>query len=270
MKGNRIEQAVIALNERQLAAAADSHVAHIDPRALLGVTLVYLAAMLSVPVRDAGMLVWFAAYPIVSAPLAHMAYERVFRKSLFVLPLLVVIGIFNPLFDRATAFTVGGVAVSRGWVSCLSVVLRGLLSVQALLILVYVCGFNRMCEAMRRLGMPRVLVTQLLMVYRYMGVLLQETLAMHRARTARGYGKTSYGPGMWGPFVGQLLLRTLERSRRINMAMKARGFSGTFPCGAEGRWKTADTVYCLAWIPVILVMRLADLSAIMLHILRIN
>ena len=65
-------------------------------------------------------------------------------------------------------------AVSRGWVSFVSIILRGLLSVQALLLLVYVAGFNRMCEALRRPGMPRVLVTQLLMVYRYLTVLLQE------------------------------------------------------------------------------------------------
>lgn len=268
MKTSRIERAIITLNARQMAAGGDSHIAGIDPRALLAVTLVYLAAMLSVPVTDAGMLIWFAAYPILSAPLAHLPYERVFRQSLYVLPLLLVIGIFNPLFDRQTAFTVGSVAVSRGWVSFFSIILRGLLSVQALLILIYVAGFNRMCEAMRRMGMPRVLVTQLLMVYRYLSVLLQETLSMHHARTARGYGRSSYSPSMWGPFVGQLLLRTLERSRRINMAMRARGFAGSLLTAANSRWATADTVYCLCWIPVILLMRFADLSAIMLELVR--
>lgn len=270
MKASRIERAIVTLNERQLAATDDSHVAAVDPRAQLAVTLLYLVAMLSVPVTDAGMLIWFAAYPIVSAPLAHIPYERVFVKSLYVLPLIAVIGIFNPLFDRTPAFTAGHLTISRGWVSFLSVIIRGLLSVQTLLILVYVCGFNRLCEAMRRLGVPRVLVTQLLMVYRYLALLLQEALAMHRARAARAYGKSSYGPSMWGPFIGQLMLRTLERSRRIHMAMKARGFAGTLLAAPESRWATADTVYCLAWIPVILIMRFADLSALTLHLFRLD
>ncbi|MDO4319563.1 MAG: energy-coupling factor transporter transmembrane component T [Bacteroidales bacterium] len=269
MKVSRLEQAIVALNARQMASDNDSHIAGIDPRALLVVTLIYMIAMLSVPVHSVGMLIWFAVYPIVTAPLAHVAYERVFRDSLYVLPLVVVIGIFNPIYDRATAFMVGDVAVSRGWVSFVSVVIRGLLSVQAVLLLIRVCGFNRMCEAMRRLGVPRVLVTQLLMVYRYLTVLLQETLTMHRARTARAWGKTSYGPSMWGPFVGQLMLRTFERARCIGMAMRARGFDGSLLVSRPSRWATADTVYCMVWIPVIAAMRFADLSGIMLHLFRV-
>lgn len=40
MKTTRLEQAIVALNARQLAATDDSHIAGIDPRALLVVTLV--------------------------------------------------------------------------------------------------------------------------------------------------------------------------------------------------------------------------------------
>lgn len=269
MKPSRLEQAIVILNARQMAADDDSHIAGIDPRALLVVTLFYLVALLSVPVRSAGMLIWFAVYPIVTSLLAHVEYGRIFCQSLYVLPLLVAIGIFNPWFDRDTAFMAGNVAVSRGWVSFVSIIIRGLLSVQALLLLIRVAGFNGMCGAMRRLKVPRVLVTQLLMVYRYLSVLLAEALTMHRARLARGYGNTSYGPKMWGPFVGQLMLRTVERARCVDMAMKARGFDGTLPTGPEKRWTTPDTVYCLAWIPVIAALRLADLSSIMLNLLKI-
>lgn len=269
MKATRLERAIMSLNDRQMAAQTHSHIAGIDVRAQLVVTLLYLVALLSVPVRSAGMLIWFAVYPIVSAPLAHIAYEKLFRQSLYVLPLLVLIGIFNPIYDRTVAFMAGSVAVSNGWVSFVSVIIRGLLSVQALLLLIYVVGFNRMCSAMVALKVPRVLVTQLLMVYRYLAVLLQEALTMHRARQARGYGRDSYGASMWGSFVGQLLLRALERSRRIDMAMKARGFDGTLPVGAPHRWNTADTVYCMAWIPVFAAMRFVDLSAVMLHLFRI-
>lgn len=266
MKQTRLEQAITVLNARQMASCAGSHIDGIDARAMLVVTLVFLVAMLSVPLHSVGMLIWFAVYPIVTAPLAHVPYERVAVRSLYVLPLLVLIGVFNPLYDRATAFMAGGVAVSRGWVSLASIIVRGLLSVQALLLLVYVTGFNRMCEALRRLRVPRVLVTQLLMVYRYLEVLLQESLSMQRARSARAYGRRSYSPSMWGPFVGQLLLRTLERSRRVNMAMKARGFDGSLPVAPDSRWQVADTVYCAVWIPVILLMRFADLSSILLKI----
>lgn len=268
MKYSRLEQAIVTLNARQLKAENDSHIAGIDPRALLVVTVIYLVAMLSVPVGRTDKIIWFAVYPIVSAPLAHVAYERLFRDSLYVLPLLLLIGIFNPIFDREAAFTVGTVTVSRGWVSFVSILIRGLLSVQALLLLIRVCGFNNMCEAMRRLKVPSVVVTQLLMVYRYMTVLLQEALSMQRARMARAYGKSSFKASMWGPFIGQLLIRTIERSRRINMAMKARGFDGSLAVGATGRWTTADTVYCMAWIPLFALLRYCDISSLLLNLVN--
>lgn len=268
MRPSRIEQAIITLNSGQLPAAPDSHIAGIDSRALLIITLIYITALLSVPLHSAGMLIWFAVYPIVSAPLGHIAYERVFMKSLIVLPLLVAIGIFNPIYDHTAAFTAGPLTVSEGWVSFLSIIIRGLLSVQALLLLIHVAGFNHICEALRALHVPQVLVTQLLMAYRYMGVLLEEALTMHRARMARGYGRKSYPPSMWGPFVGQLLIRSIERSRRIFTAMQARGFNGSLTVTAATKWTTADTLYCMIWIAAIGAMRLTDLSAMFLHLFQ--
>lgn len=267
MKYTRLEQAIVVLNARQLKGAEGSHIADIDPRALLAVTVLYLVGLLSVPLSRIDMIVWFAVYPIVTAPLAHIAYERLFRNSLYVLPLLILIGVFNPVFDRQAALTVYGFNVSAGWISFASIILRGLLSVQALLLLIRVAGFNDMCAAMHRLGLPAVITTQLLMVYRYLTVLLQEALSMQRARLARAYGKSSFKASVWGPFIGQLLLRSLERSRRINMAMKARGFNGSMNLSSENRWSTPDTVYCIVWIPVFALLRFCDLSSLLLTLI---
>ena len=264
----RLEKAITILNARQMKPDEASHIGDIDPRSLLIVTVVYLVAMLSVPIQHTDAIIWFAVYPIISAPLAHIPYERLFRNSLFVLPLLIFIGIFNPFFDRQPAFMLFGLTVTAGWISFLSIIIRGLLATQALLLLIRVTGFNDMCEALRRLGCPAVIVTQLLMVYRYLEVLLQEALTMQRARQARSYGMSSFKASMWGPFVGQLLLRTLERSRRINMAMKARCFRGSLSVSTPTRWDTAATVYCLIWIPILLALRFLPVTAIFLSLLQ--
>lgn len=90
MKQTRLEQAITILNARQLKQGETSHIGDIDSRALLGVTVVYLVAMLSVPLLRTDMIIWFAVYPIITAPLAHIAYERLFKNSLYVLPLLIL------------------------------------------------------------------------------------------------------------------------------------------------------------------------------------
>ena len=268
MNMTRLEKAITILNARQAKPEVASHIGDIDARALLIVTVVYLVAMLSVPLQRTDSIIWFAVYPIISAPLAHIPYERLFRNSLYVLPLLFFIGIFNPIYDHTPSFIVFGITISAGWISFTSILIRGLLATQALLLLIQIAGFNEMCESLRRLGLPGVIVTQLLMVYRYLQVLLQEALTMQRARLARSYGRSSFTLSMWGPFVGQLLLRTIERSRRINMAMKARCFHGSLSTSPPSRWDTAATVYCLIWIPVILTLRFLDITPLLLSLLQ--
>ncbi len=244
-----------------------NHLSDIDSRALLLVTVGYIVVMLSVPVLNLGMLIWFAAYPVVMAPLSHLSYGRIFGRSLITLPFILLIGAMNPLFDQRVAMNIGGIEVSAGWISFISIIVRGLLSVQAALILISDRGFNGVCRAMGRLGLPSVLVTQLMMVSRYMQTLGEEALTMNRARRSRGYGRRNYPVKEWGRFIGQLLIRSVERGERINRAMVARGFNGTLPRNfgrvrSEHSWETNSTVFMLIWGVVLFCMRYFDVSAI--------
>lgn len=236
----------------------------LHPLCMLGVTLVYLTAMLSVPSGALSMLLWFALYPMVMSAIAGEDFSRIFLMSLVALPFALLIGLFNPIYDRQTAFTVGSVAVSRGWVSYLSIIVRSVLSVQALLLLTGAGGFPGLCRSLERIGVPAFLTTQLMMVYRYLTVLLQESLDMNRARQARGYGKRHLGLKMWGAFCGQLFLRTVSRAETIHRAMLARGFTGRMPRGlsAGRRWRLTDTLTLLTAAGVFALMRFADLSRI--------
>lgn len=261
---SKLEHAIIALQNMQTAGRSEAG-RTLNPVCGLVVTVAYLIAMLSVHVDNIGMLLWFAIYPIVAAPLLGVTFGSVFKKSLYTLPFIVFIGIFNPIFDATPALSFGAVTVSRGWISFTSIVMRGLMSVQAIMILVLACGFEGICRGMRKLGVPSFLVTQLLMVYRYMSVLLIELLTMRRARESRSYGNTRLSLKMWGQMTGQLFLRTVSRSERINRAMLARGFAGSMPFyRLEATvWRTADTVFAVVWISAFLVLRLVNVSAML-------
>ena len=159
----------------------------LHPVAFLLVTLSYLVCMLSVPVGSLSMLLWYGLYPIVMSAATGCDFNRLFLKSLVALPFAALIGVFNPIFQTEGAFRIGNVVISRGWASFVSIIIRAVYSVQVLLLLVMNGGFIGFCRSLRKIGMPSVLTTQLLMVYRYLEVLLQESLDMSRARKARGY-----------------------------------------------------------------------------------
>ena len=87
---------------------------------------------------DAQVLLFFV-FPIFTCAMGGLRYGPIFRRSLVVLPFVAFIGVFNLFYDREPVFRVGALVVTAGWISFLSIILRGLLSVQALLVLIGLC-----------------------------------------------------------------------------------------------------------------------------------
>lgn len=249
-----LQKAILTLNSYQTGSEEKTFIRHLDSRSLILVTLAYIICLLSLPIEIPERLIWFAIYPIIMSPLSCRSYTSVFLKSLYVLPFIVLIGIANPIYDKRPAFEVGDITVTYGWLSFLTIILRGLLSMQALIILISNCGFIGICNALTRLKVPKVLTTQLLLLYRYMGVLLEEAFEMQRAITSRGYGKKSFPIRLWVTIVGSLLIRTYERSKRIYDAMLARGFNGYIPMGRPGSWSITDSLFCGICIGIFLLL----------------
>lgn len=220
-----LEGIIYELNALELADAGQSRLHRLNAVAKLLLTLAFLCLVLSIPLHRVEWLLPCFVYPVGGCLLGRMKYSRLFRRSLVVLPFVLCIGLFNPFVQREVMFSVGGFDITEGWVTLVALLLRGLLTMQAVLLLIQSTGFYRLCRALERLYVPRLLTMQLLFLYRYLLVLLQETLSMRRAVASRGYGRTNYPLRFWGTFTGQLLLRTLERAQRIHQAMLARGFS---------------------------------------------
>lgn len=255
----KLEKGIAILNATQQAKKTETHLSDIDARALLAVTLVFLILLLSVPLSKPDLLIWFAIYPIVMSPLIHEKYGFILRKSFYILPFVILIGIFNPIYETSPGMLIGDYIISRGWLTFTSLIIRALLSFQALIILIYSTGFINIVHSLNRLGCPNVMSMQLLMLYRYLGLLMDEALNMHRARVARGYGRKSYPIKMWVVLLGTLFLRTVDRAKHIKMAMEARGFNGIIHIGEIKKWQVADSVYCLVWILVLLFIRFFNL-----------
>ena len=121
------------------------------------------------------------------------------------------------------------VATDAGLLRFGSVVVRSLLSVQVAILLTATTPFPDLLHALRHLGLPSLLVTIVSLMYRYLFVLADEAARLLRAREARSVG--SGGSVLWrgrvaGHMVGQLFLRSYERSDRVYDAMLARGMDG--------------------------------------------
>jgi len=204
----------------------------LDPRAKLLTTLVFIITVVSFGKYDISPLIPFFIYPVVLCTMGNVPPAYLLKKLALVSPFAVFIGIFNPLIDRDILIRLGGMDISGGWMSFASILVRFSLTVGAALTLIAVTGFNNLCVAMEKLGVPKVFVVQLMFLYRYIFVLVDEASRMVRARSLRSVGSVGLGIRSYGPLVGHLLLRTMDRAQRIHLAMCCRGFDGR--SGSQG------------------------------------
>lgn len=259
---SKLEKALIVLRELETGASAKSPI--VDGRIQIIVTLLYLCVMLCVPLGKLSTLIWLELIPLICAFRLELNFSKIFIRSLLVLPVVILIGCFNPILEKTPAFQVNGFIVSIGWLSFISIIIRGLLAVQSILILIESCGFSGLCRSLHRLRVPSFLTDQLLFVYRYLSVLILEALAMRRAREARGYGKKSYPIKLWSIMIGQLFLRAIDRSERINRCMLSRGFNGTIPSlyQSDQRISAVGWCYLIIMVTLIFILRFIDISAL--------
>jgi cobalt/nickel transport system permease protein len=256
-----------ALDRLDRLARLESPVHRVDPRAKVITTSVYIVCVVSYGKYDLLGLLPFAIFPVVLATEGGLPLGFLGRLLLVVSPFALVMGAFNPLFDREIVAQVGAWGVTGGWVSYASIVLRFLLTAGAALVLTATTGFTGICLALEKLKVPDVLVTQLLLLFRYIFVLGDEAGRMGQARRLRSFGRRGMGWRIYGQMLGQLLLRAFARAQRIYLAMKSRGFDGQVRIARRLHFRMADLVFTLAWSAAFIVFRLVDVPLAVGHLI---
>ncbi|MEG1508022.1 MAG: cobalt ECF transporter T component CbiQ [Akkermansia sp.] len=260
---NAPEKALQDMDKLDTLSHEQSFIHKLDPRAKILTTLSYIITLLSLsPDNLSGMSI-FLLYPVLVIRLANLPLGYLFKRSLIALPFVLFIGIFNPLLDHTPAITWGDWTISRGWISFASIVIRAILSVLSALILVATTGFPAICSGLKKLGVPSVMTTQLVFVFRYIFLLITETGKMTRAATLRNPSQHKITLRTWGSLLGNILFRAIARAERIHTAMLSRGFSGTIPTirGKEFGWR--ESIYLLSWTLIFCMMRFTNPVQIM-------
>ncbi|MBI3164780.1 MAG: cobalt ECF transporter T component CbiQ [Chloroflexi bacterium] len=211
----------------------------LDPRVKVVLTVAFIVS--NVLLTDGAWLAFGLAWLMVLAAnfLSELGWTFTLRRSFIALPfaLAAVSSIFstqgNPLVEwHVFVWTL--VPTDAGVLRFASILVRSWLSVQAAILLVTVTPFPDLVHALEHLRVPKIITTIIAFLYRYLFVLVDEVLRLLRARQSRSAaapGQKSGGNVMWrasvaGNMVGQLFLRSYERSDRIYNAMLARGYQG--------------------------------------------
>jgi cobalt/nickel transport system permease protein len=258
-----IDGALLDFKRLDELAAGNSALHRLDARAKVLATLVFSICVISFPRYEISSLIPYLLFPAVLVGLADLPAGYLVRKIALLCPFALLVGIFNPLFDRTPLLQLGPLVVSGGWLSCLSIVVRAGLTVSAALVLISVTGFPAICRALARLGMPAPFAVQLLFLYRYLFVLMEEAGRASRARELRSFGKKGQGAGSYSSLLGNLLLRTWLKAERIHMAMLARGFTGELHSREQSRFGGRELLFLLGWSAIFVGFRLYNVPQLL-------
>lgn len=187
-------------------------------------TFVYIAAVVSFPVYGRPGLLFFFLYPAAAVWAAGLPGRLLFRRTAAALPFVCFAGAANLFLDEAPVEIMGNLSVPGGALSFAVLLAKAFLSVSAVLILAATTPPDVLAGGLRRLHVPCLLILQLLLTWRYLGVLTGEAGTIAAACRMRAPHSRGIRWNDWPALTGALLLRSLDRAERIYRAMQCRLF----------------------------------------------
>ena len=241
--GNKIEHALHELTAMDELAAGSSFVHSLNPGAKLAAAVMYILAVLSFHKYDLSGIIPMVIWPVLLFTLAGIPMRTCFYKLRIVLPLVMAVGLFNPFFDYTPMFRLGGFIVTGGVISMITLMLKGVFCLMSSFLLAATTPMDSICAVLRKIHVPEILVTLLLLTYRYVGVLTAELAVMTDAYHLRAPGQKGIHISAWGSFLGQLLLRSMDRAQRLYESMLLRGYDGRFHYAVRTKFEIRDAIY---------------------------
>jgi cobalt/nickel transport system permease protein len=242
-------------------ARKETVIHRIHPLVKLLTTVIYISVVVSFGRYEITGLLPLLIFPVLVITMAELPFGYLVKRMLLAAPFVLGIGILNPLFDREVLIF-GGLTFSRGWLTFIAIFLKCFLTVSSALMLIATTGMDKLAAALRMLKVPRLFVLQLLLTYRYVLVLMEDVSLIWRAYSLRAPQQKGIHRSVWGPLMGQLMLRTMERAQRVYQAMCLRGFQGEYNNGGPCRLTVWDAGYLLGWSLFFILMRLFNIPVL--------
>ncbi|MDD3172842.1 MAG: cobalt ECF transporter T component CbiQ [Herbinix sp.] len=254
---NKSIQQITALEE---LAHRDTLLNKLAPSVKLIITFIYVITVISFRPLDVSGLVFFASFPVFLMIIGEIPFQVLLSRCMIALPFAFFAGLSNLFLEKNTIFYFGKFGITEGEITFTSLMLKAVLTVMAVLLLVASTSMNDLIYTLISLHIPSILVIQIMMTYRYMSVLLKEASLMYHAYLLRAPKEKSIKLNDMGTFLGQMILRSIDRAERIYHAMQCRGFNG----GME--FSKREKLGIKGWITVVV----AGSLIIILRVVNIN
>jgi cobalt/nickel transport system permease protein len=236
----------------------DSVIHHFDPRFKI-VTVAAFSILIAVSSRWSALITGLSL-SVILIFFARVPLRKVCVRLTLVNGLIFFLWFFLPFsLEGRPLFTIGPlIATEEGVLYATVLTLRSNIILLALISLVSTTSIFMLGRAMRQLRVPGKMVQLFFFTYRYIHVVHLEYQRMISALKIRGFQPSTsmHTYKTYAYLVGILLVKSYDRSERIQNAMLCRGFKGRFYSLSEFSLRPFDFVMMLLMLLAIAVIAL--------------
>jgi cobalt/nickel transport system permease protein len=193
---------------------------------IVPVLLLFILSVVSIEKFNITAVCVYGAFPLFTVIAFRLPLKLVIYRLVMISPFILIMAAANPFFDRQAFGIVAGVTLSKGMVSGLVIVAKSFVIISAMLVFSMCIQFTSLCKVLHLMRVPKVFITQLLLLNRYLFLLVDEARGMQKARSMRSFDGKGNSLFTTAKLIGSLLLRTTSHADHIYRAMVARGFNG--------------------------------------------
>lgn len=259
----KMTRASLVIKRLEEQAQGDTLVHRVSPLCKLIVAIIYIGVTTSYDKYDLSGLIIMILFPIIWFQFAKLNVSECFIRFKLILPVICAVGLVNPFLDRSIMLNIRGFDVTGGMISMVTLILKGMLCVMTSYLFVATTQVEELCYALRRVRVPQFFVTLVLLTFRFISVLLDEASIMMEAYRLRAPGQNGIHISAWGSFLGQLILRSIDRAQDLYEAMILRGYDGVFVVGKNKKISEYSVIIAIVNIVLLIIVRYINVVEIL-------
>lgn len=225
---------------------SNSIIHNINPAIKIIITLIYIVEVISLKNFNLRECIIIFAYPLILFLLGKVPPKVILKKIIVVLPVVIGISFINLLLDCSY----------NQIILSLLLLFKCIFSVTGGVLLIVTTGMNNIAIGLRKLKVPQILVTQILMLYRYIMLMVEYGSMINSAYKLRTLNEKGISMKDFGNIIGQMLLKSFDRAENVYAAMKLRGFEGEYYSSTKSELQKNDLIYLIVWIFLFTIVRI--------------
>lgn len=252
---NKISNAIKEVHFVDDMANSNKVLNKIHPFVKLVITIMYIILLTSINKYDLITTLTMGIYLWLISLVGEISITRCFKRLKIIFLLLIVLGIANPILDRNIITYIGIIPITTGMISMLTLILKGFFTVIASYLLITTTSIESICYALSIVHIPNILITIIMLIYRYIIVFLKEVERIWTAYHMRAPNQKGVNFKAWGSMIGSLMIRSIDKAQTVYQSMELRGFNPETFFVKEQKFNKNDCIFLSLGILLLIIIR---------------